>query len=338
MPFWSRIFSPQPTHDPSSFGFAVAGLGHGAEKFLAAVASSTQIRVTALVSRDPRKAEKLARKYGIPTTCTYANFDTLRHNPHVQAVYIAIPNLLHRSFTERAAAAGKHVLCEKPLASNIADAQAMIDACSQAGVLLMTAYRCSFDPMHERAAQILASGRLGQINSITSDFGFRAKPGWRLDPTLAGGGSLHDVGIYAVHTLHDLFPGAFTIQSAQIKRDPTTGLELETTWQATLPNGAQATCRSSYLTKLPDSFRIEGSTGTLTLEPAYSYADTRLVATYANQKQEILTAPRTPSPFRLEAEHLAHCALTGAPLRTPGQAGQRDLETIAAIEHAARIL
>ena len=341
---WPSLFSSRAPKPAPEFGFAIVGLGHGAEKFLDALKDSPTVGVTSLVSNDPAKAVRLARKHRIPSAYTYADFNRIADDPAIHAVYLALPNSLHLEFTHRATIAGKHILCEKPMASSIDDGRAMIEACRRAGQLLMIGYRHLFDPIYIRAREILHANSLGAIQSVQSGFGYIAKPGWRLDPALAGGGSLFDVGIYSINALYDLFPDQLSITSSSIHRDPATNLELSADWRATLPSNANILCHSSYLKKIPDHITIRGTLGSLTLQPAFAYAGAHLHAEYpdpvSGKRVTLkLSPPRDAvSTFRLEAEHLAHCALTGDPVLTPGELGLRDLQTIAricALRHAA---
>ena len=337
---WSRFATRHTAPRLGSFGFAVVGLGHRARKFLEAVQFSPQVHVAALVSGDEHKARRLAHAFAVPSFHPYAHFDRLADNPAVQAVYLSLPTALHREFTERAARAGKHVLCEKPLAATPADGQAMIAACQSAQRLLMPGYRLALTAVHREARDRLVSGALGEITSIRSGFGFRAKPGWRLDPALAGGGSLYDVGIYAVNAIHTLLNESITVRTARLTRDPTTGLELASNWRGSLATGSPIECRSSFLEKIPDFFEVETSRATLTLKPAFAYQGLALNIQARDPAHRALnfrlTTPRTePSAFRLEAEHLASCAQTGAALLTPPELAVRDLQILAAIERQA---
>jgi predicted dehydrogenase len=183
-------------------GYAVIGLGRIAGHFMPAAGMTANSQITALVSGHPDKARTIAAQYNIPATSiyNYENFDEIAHNPAVDAVYIALPNSMHAEYTIRAAKAGKHVLCEKPMATNVADCEKMITACKAANVKLMIAYRCHYEPTNLKAIEIIRSGALGQVQAIESPFGFNIARGeWRLSKTMAGGGPLFDVGIYSLN-------------------------------------------------------------------------------------------------------------------------------------------
>lgn len=339
MSFFATLFGARAKINTPGFGLAVVGTGHGAHKMCDALRHSPSVRVAAVLSSSQEKAQRFARRYRIERTYTYDRLEQIADDPAIDAVYLALPVALHRSFTERAARAGKHVLCEKPMAATVDDAQAMIAACAEAQRLLMIAYRLDYDPMHAEAQRLLASGSLGAVTHVESGFGIVAKPGWRFDPALAGGGSLFDVGVYPLHALFNFF-GNPTVTSARVVQQRGTGLEVDAEWSGTLPGGATFACTSSYVRHIPDTLRMTCERGTLTLQHAYAYERTRLAADFIDasgqqQRLRLHDARSNPSLFRLEAEHLAHCAQTGAPLRSPGASGLRDLVAVAEIEARA---
>ena len=197
-------FAPLLHAQPSAkkTGYAVIGLGRIAGHFMPGARNTTNSQITALVSGHRDKADRIAAEYGIPSSSiyNYENFDEIAHNPAVDAVYVALPNSMHAEYTIRAAKAGKHVLCEKPMSTNVADAEAMIAACKAANVKLMIAYRCHYEPTNLRAVKLIRDGALGQVQAIESSFGFNMGPNeWRTNKKLAGGGPLFDVGIYCLN-------------------------------------------------------------------------------------------------------------------------------------------
>ena len=166
------------------------------------VAHHHQLADHRLVSGHRDKADRIAAQYDVPADSiyNYENFDQIVHNPAVDAVYVALPNSMHAEYTIRAAKAGKHVLCEKPMATNVADCEQMIAACKAANVKLMIAYRCHYEPTNLSAIELIRDGALGQVQAIESAFGFNMGPNeWRTNKKLAGGGPLFDVGIYSLN-------------------------------------------------------------------------------------------------------------------------------------------
>src|SRR5580700_3360474 len=180
-------------------GYAAIGLGTISDIFMHACAQSQMAKVTALVTGHPdTKGVKYAGMYGIPkpSIYTYETFDRIADNKDVDAVYIGLPNSMHCEYTVRAAQAGKHVLCEKPMAISSAECRKMIDACRQAKVKLMIGYRIQQDPTFARVAELIRSGALGQIQAFDGAFPTNMPPGWRYNRKLAGGGSMFDLGVY----------------------------------------------------------------------------------------------------------------------------------------------
>lgn len=323
------------------FGYAVVGLGHIAEYFLKALQSSSSCGVTALVSGNAAKARTLARKYGVPLTFSYEEFDRLREHEQVNAVYLALPVSLHREFTERAAAAGKHVLCEKPMATTAAEARAMIEACRSAGVELAIAYRCPYTWVHGRARHLVRCGALGTNLRIESGFGFKLQPGWRTDPALAGGGSLYDVGIYPLNAArHLLGEEPCGVREAYAVKH-SSGLEQAISWINDFPSGSIAACRSSYIDHIPDTLSITGTRGKLLLSPAFSHRERLwLHGEYADATGRTVLVDE-PAPgtglaqFQMEAEHLAAVVREHVVPATPGEDGLADMVAMEAIYAAA---
>jgi predicted dehydrogenase len=339
------LFRKRPQGDAGPrFGYAVVGLGHIAGYFIDALASSPTCAVAALISGDAAKAQSLAAKRGIPHSGTYQDFEAVLSQPGVDAVYLALPVSLHREFTERAAAAGKHVLCEKPMAPTSADARAMIAACRAANVLLSIAYRCPHHARHRELRDLLRSGKLGALNAlrIESGFGFALHPGWRDNPAQAGGGSLFDVGIYPLNTARFLLgENPVVVEYASAVCD-TNGLERSIAWASIFPSGARAVCRSSYTEEIPDTLRVTGEGGSLLLAPAFSHRERyRLQGEYQDADGRHVINVRTPSnaisEFRLEAEQLAAAVHGTEPLLTPGEDGLADMVAMEAIYSSAGV-
>src|SRR5579885_1179720 len=193
----------QGERDGRRLRWCIVGLGRiSMGQFMPGLALSNTGKVAALVSGHRRKAEKQAAIYGVPASSIYSyqNFTEISRNEDIDAVYIARPNSMHAEYTIRAAKAGKHVLCEKPMATSLSDCQMMIHACRKANVMLMIAYRCQYHPLHLKAIELIRSGAVGQVQAIESAFGFNVAPGdWRLSKKMAGGGPLVDVGIYCLN-------------------------------------------------------------------------------------------------------------------------------------------
>ena len=323
-------------------GYAIVGLGRIAEHFMAATRSTTNSKVTALVSGHRDKALRIAAQYGVPESSVYnyENFDSIASNKAVDAVYVALPNSMHAEYTIRAAKAGKHVLCEKPMATSVADCEQMIAACKSAGVKLMIAYRCHYEPIHLKAVSLIRSGALGQVEAIESSFGFPIDPGeWRLDKKLAGGGPLMDVGIYCLNATRYLTgeePESFAAFSSVIDRDGRFAqVEENLTWTTKFPSGIVASCNTTYGSLLLGYFKVHGSKGSIECSPAFNYDGVRLHGEFDDAVIDETSTAKDPYQFQNEAEHFSQCIQNGLEPKTPGEEGLRDIKYIAEIYRAA---
>ena len=185
-------------------GFAIVALGRlSIEEILPAFAQTEKCKVTALVSGDPDKLKAVGARYDIAPNSLYSydDFDRIAQDENVQVIYIVLPNSMHKEFVLRAAAAKKHVMCEKPMATSVADAQAMIKACDEATVKLMIAYRCRYEPHHLELIKRAQSGDMGPIKLVEAiNAQNQGDPDqWRQRKALAGGGSLPDIGLYCLN-------------------------------------------------------------------------------------------------------------------------------------------
>ena len=326
-------------------GYAVIGLGRVAGHFMPAVLSTTNSRITGLVSGHPDKAARIAAQYSVPATSiyNYENFDEIAHNPAINAVYVALPNSMHAEFTIRAAKAGKHVLCEKPMSTSVADAEQMIAACKAANVKLMIAYRCHYDPTHLRAIQLIRDGSLGKVQAIESAFGFNSSPGeWRLNKKLAGGGPLVDVGIYSLNACRYLTgeePENIAAFASVIDHDGRFNeVEENLSWSMRFPSGIVASCTTTYGADTSGGyFRVYGSKGWLEVDHAFVYQGLRLRARLSGKDLDEPNPAHDPYQFQAEAEHFSHCIQNGLEPQSPGEEGLRDTRYIAQIYRSAGI-
>lgn len=328
---------PAPLPPDERIGFALVGLGRlSLEELLPAFVASKKARVTALVSGTPDKLRTVARQYGIPESACYGydSFDRLADQADVQAVYIVLPNAMHREFTERAAAAGKHVLCEKPLATSSADARAMVHACTSAGVKLMVAYRIHFQPHNLWARRLVQDGTFGRAVSISAtnvqSTATNADQQWRLKKTMSGGGALPDIGLYCLNTvrfLSDEEPEevmAWMHSPAGDKRF--TEVEATMSFMLRFPSGLVANCHTSYEAREDKHQRINLECATLDMPNAYAYEGQRLVIGQrkgdSNGDTEMQLGFK--NQFAEEIDHFAGCIIDDEDPRTPGEEGVRD--------------
>ena len=331
-------------------GYCVIGLGEIARHFMPAVRRSQHSQITALVSGHRDKAERIAAEYGVPASSIYSyeDMDRIRENKAVDAVYVALPNSMHAEYTIRSAKAGKHVLCEKPMATTVADAEAMIAACKAAGVKLMIGYRCHYEPLNLEAVELIRSGALGKVQVVESAFGFNAQKGaWRLNKKLAGGGSLFDVGIYSLNATRYLTgeePAEFKGFVSTIDHDGRFDeMEENVVWTTRFPSGVVASCSCTYGAQMEGFFKVHGAQGWVEVQPAFSYDGLRLRARYGERGAGAPTvidkaaAYKDPEQFTWEADHFAECIAQNREPKTPGEEGLRDMKYIYEIYRTAGV-
>jgi len=249
---------------------------------------------------------------------------------------------MHAEYTIRAAKAGKHVLCEKPMCTSVADAEAMIAACKAANVKLMIAYRCHYEPLHLRAIQMIRDGKVGQVQEISSCFGFNIQPGvWRLNRKLAGGGPLYDVGIYSLNATRYLTgeePAKLTAVASTIDHDGRFNeVEENVAWTTLFPSGIVASCSTSYGANTSGYFKVYGSKGSLALDPGFNYDGVHMHGFVDGQVIDELNPSRDPYQFTAQADHFSHCVQNNLEPNTPGEEGLKDMRWIAEIYRAAGV-
>jgi predicted dehydrogenase len=331
-------------------GYCVIGLGRIADHFMRGVHDSSTSQITGLVSGHRDKALRIAAQYGVPESSIYSyeQMDAFRDNKTIDAVYVALPNSMHAEYTIRSAKAGKHVLCEKPMSTTVADAEAMIAACKAANVKLMIAYRLHYEPTTLRAIKLIRDGNLGVVQAIVSANGFNIKPGeWRATKTLGGGGPLLDVGIYELNAARYLTgeePAAFTAAISTIDHDGRFDtVEENTAWTMKFPSGAMASCNTTYGAGMPGFYRVYGSKGWLEVD-VFSYQNLHLRATYKSAEPNAppitldeLNPEKDPMQFTRQADHFTECILQNRVPKTPGEEGLRDMRYMQQIYRAAGV-
>lgn len=350
-PIHAATEAPETTPGPFAppdrrVGFAIVGLGRlSLNQILPAFGASKTCRVTALVSGDRAKAQKIAAQYGVPDSSItdYANYEKLASMPNVDAVYIVLPNSMHREFVERSAKIRKHVLCEKPMATSPAECEAMIAACKAANVKLMIAYRQQYEPMNRTLQKAIRDGKLGKVHSILASNGqdMSDPTQWRLNRKLAGGGCLPDVGIYCVNAARFMSgeePEEVSATIVQPKNDPRFK-EVEALCSTTMrfPSGLVATLSSAYNTHRSTFLRIEGEEAMAEMDPAFSYHGSKLRFSRLMDDKDTTIEPSITEKdqFALEMDHFAECVIKNQEPHTPGEEGLQDHRVIEAIYKAA---
>lgn len=343
----SPDLTPVQAAPDSRVGYAIVGLGHlSLNQILPAFARSKLARPVALVSGDRAKALAVAREYGIQSDAvySYADLEKLKDNADVQAVYIVLPNSMHAEYTVRAARIGKHVLCEKPMATSVADCERMIAACRDAKRHLMIAYRSQYEPLDRAVATMVAKGELGTLRQfVASNVQNQGDPSqWRLKKSMAGGGALVDVGIYCLNAARFLSgeePNRVMATINQPANDPRfVEVEESASFLLDFPSGYTAICTSGYGSHSSKYFRMQGSNAWAGLNPAFAYGGLRL------QKGRLVDGHDTTTEiqfdaadqFALELDHFAQCVRDDIVPHTPGEEGLQDQRIVEAIYASAR--
>lgn len=316
-------------------GVALVGLGSYASGQLAPALQQTEhCYLAGIVTGTPAKAAAWKEKYNIPekNIYNYDNFDSIKNNPDIDIVYVVLPNNMHAEYSIRAAQAGKHVTCEKPMAITVADCDRMIAACKKAGKMLSIGYRLHFDPYHLEMARLGTKKVFGKIKKLSAGFGFNAQKGiWRLDKKIAGGGPLMDLGIYCLQAVcytTGMEPIAVTAQSAPISdKEKFIDIEETLTFQMEMPNGLIAECKTSYTDNL-NYLKAEADDGFFELQPAFNYS---------GLKGKISKGILEFQPVSQQARQLdafAQAIQSNWLTIVPGEMGKRDIQIITAIYEA----
>lgn len=327
-------------------GYAVVGLGdYAVKQILPAFGECERSRLVALVSGDKAKARRIGREYGVAEERVYSydTFEQLADAADIDAVYIILPNALHAPYTARAARAGKHVLCEKPIAVSSNEAEAMIAACADAGRKLMIGYRAHWEPHNVAAHKLLREGAIGQLKLIVADHIRPLDPRepqdrWRTQRELAGGGALVDIGIYSLNAAR-WFSGEEPV-AVQATSWSTPGdkrfreVEEATSFVLRFPGGILANCLAGYGAARTKRYRLLGTEGYLDLDPATEYAGNRLVLGTETTREEQIVEPG--SQFARQIDHFSDCIRNNTAPDTPGEMGLQDQRLIEHIYQAAR--
>lgn len=327
-------------------GVAVVGLGTlTIDEVLPALAQGKQSRLAALVSSDTEKALAAARKYGLDqrNVYSYEDFDRIADDASVDAVYIVLPNSMHAEYTVRAAKAGKHVLCEKPMANTAEECEQMIAACKAQGVKLMIAYRCQFEAHHLEIRRMVQQREFGAVKLIEATNGQNMgdPTQWRLKRSLAGGGALPDVGLYCLNTVRFALaeePLEVSARTYSTPGDPRfTEVEESVAWQMRFPSGAIANCLTSYGHFEARRTRFFAEEAWFGMDPAFAYNGLRIQLGRALQVGQVVEERRMTeqNQFALEFDHFANCVLNDLEPFTTGAEGLQDVRIMAAIYQSA---
>lgn len=319
-----------------SLGVALVGLGYYSRELLApGLQLTSHCHLAGIVTGTPQKALEWQRKYDIPdrNIYDYDGFDRIADNPDIDVVYIVLPNHLHKPFTLRAAAAGKHVWCEKPMAMNATEAQEMIEACQRNKVKLAIGYRMQHEPNTQKVIGFARDRPYGALRSLQCDAGFNAfddaagSDNWRLDPA-RGGGAMYDMGVYSLNAARYTSgeePVAVTARQSVQRPNIFKGVDETMHFDLEFPSGLLSRCSTSF-GKNMNLLRAEAERGWYELSPFQSYDGIR-----GRTSDGLVLDARVPHQQALQMDDDARSIIEGSPLRVPGEEGLRDMRVVDAI-------
>ncbi len=319
---------------------AILGLGSYGTRVADAMQACTKAKLVGAISGTPSKLTTWQTKYNIqPKNCySYDTMDQIKSNPDIDAVYVITPNSLHKPFSIRVANAGKHVICEKPMALNAKEAKDMIDACNQNKVKLLIGYRMHFEPKTLEIVRISRSGEAGKPLFFQGLCGFRIgdPTQWRLNAKLAGGGSMMDIGIYAINGARYMLGEEPTWVTAQeTKTDKIKfkdGVDETITFQMSFPSGATASCLSTYNMNGLDKFYLNMEKGFAEMQPSTGYGPIKA----RTNKGELDFTHITHQTVQMD--EMADIILNGKKpiLPVDGEEGWKDMKIVDAIYKAVK--
>lgn len=333
-------FSETAYQNESELRVAIMGLGSYANRVADAMKSCKRARITGVISGTPSKIKDWQSRFNIPDkNCyNYENFDAIKDNPDIDAVYIITPNALHHPQALRVAAAGKHVICEKPMSINAQEGREMIEACERAGVHLLIGYRMHFEANTLEIVRMRREGELGQIRFFQGLSGFKIgdPTQWRLNRELAGGGAMMDIGIYAINgSRYMVGEEPIWVTAQEVKTDPVKfreGVDETITFQLGFPSGAIASCLSTYNMNYLDKFYLNGDKGFAEMQPSTGYGPIRSWTHKGRLDLPHVTHQTT------QMDEMAAMILDGKKAIIPvdGEEGWKDMVIIDAIFEAVR--
>jgi D-xylose 1-dehydrogenase (NADP+, D-xylono-1,5-lactone-forming) len=301
-----------------------------------AIQGASNAMLLGIASRAPRKAKEWAARFDIPKA--YAGYQALLDDPDIEAVYIPLPNDLHAEWTIRSAAAGKHILCEKPMAMRASEVLKMKRAADNAGVLLMEAFMYRFHPQIEKALRLVRSGAIGEMRTIRSAFSFPFKGGpenyrWRPE---SGGGALYDVGCYPISAARLFFGVEPSAVYARARFHPKYRVDMTTCLLLEFPGGSYASLECGFESQFQSALQVVGTEGRLSMDRAFS-AKLLDVEIRVINEDAVKTIPVSlTNQYARMVEHFGRCIRGRKPVRYPALDAYRNMKVIDAAFESIR--
>lgn len=336
----TNLFASEGPYEGPVLRVAIMGLGSYGNRVAKAMVDCKRAKLVGLISGTPSKIESWQKTYDIPDkNCyNYDNFDKIKDNPDIDAVYIITPNGLHCDQTIRVAKAGKHVICEKPMGIDATEGQKMVDACKAANVKLLIGYRMHYEPKTMEVIRMRKAGEFGKLKFFQGQSGFVIgdPTQWRLNKELAGGGAMMDIGIYSINgARYMLGEDPIWITAQETKTDPVKfkeGVDETIQFQMGFPSGAVANCLSTYNMRNLDRFFMTGDDGWVEMKPSTGYGPIQ-----GRTHKGELTQPHVTHQT-LQMDGMAELIFEGKQPIVPldGKEGVKDMKIIDAIFEAVK--
>jgi len=326
-----------PPRIENKLGVALVGLGYYSTDVLAPALQQTRnCALTGIVTGTAAKERIWSEKYGIPrrNIYNYDNYDRIVDNDEIDIIYVVLPNSMHAEYTIRAARAGKHVICEKPMALSVAECESMIRACRDNGRMLSIGYRMQFEPHTREAMRFGREKVFGEVRYVTASAGFQngsPKTHWKLQKAY-GGGALMDMGVYSIqgarYVIHEE-PVSVTAQSFTVDPERFDEVDETVTLQLEFPSQAMANLMTSFRASA-NILYASAQKGWFSMNPFSGYRGIKL---------DTIRGPVALSDINQQAtqmDEVAWCIVNNEPMRVPGEEGLRDLKIIEATREALR--
>lgn len=327
-------------NDDTPLRVAIMGLGSYGTRVAKAMKDCKRAKLVGVISGTPSKIEAWQKEYNIPAkNCyNYENYHQIKDNPDIDAVYVITPNGLHKEHALGAAKAGKHVISEKPMATNAAEAKEMVDGCKAAGVKLLVGYRMHFEPKTQAVINMRKDGEFGKVLFFQGLSGFVIgdPTQWRLNYELSGGGAMMDIGIYSINGARYMIgEEPIWVTAQETKNNPDKfkeGVDETIQFQLGFPGGAVASCLSTYSMNNLDKFFLNGTKGFAEMQPSTGYGPIE-----GRTNKGPLTQPHVTHQT-LQMDAMADIILDGKEPLVPvdGEEGLRDMVIIDAIYKAVK--
>ncbi|MEM9834466.1 MAG: Gfo/Idh/MocA family oxidoreductase [Bacteroidota bacterium] len=311
-------------------GVALVGLGSYSRGQLGPALQETEnCYLAGVVTGTPEKEKIWADKYGIPekNIYNYDTYDQIADNEDIDIIYVVLPNSMHAEYTIRAAEAGKHVICEKPMAMNLEECRQMMSACEQAGVKLSIGYRLHFEPYNKKIMEVAKEKTMGNINFVRCGAGYRMGDNWdqwRLQKDLAGTGALGNMGVYAIQgAIYAVGENPIYVRAQEFKTIPEKFDETDetVTFQFEFPGGTVANCETSHNASM-NYLYVSADDGWIELDPYSQYGGLK-----GKTSQGVLDFPQVNQQAR-QMDDFAACILNDTQTSVPGEMGLRDMQII----------